>query len=193
MDQSAGSRTQISNVQMEQVKGTIKHHLEKHKFFDGLKSAVAKDPKLNKLDRNLIIEKLKSEGVLNEILNQIPSRRKPMNAAAAGATNVSASESGSNKLPLVAPSQRRMMQAQDLDPNKRYMSCTVLRGNAFVDFVNVRPDEQMSVTVSFLKNRYSTSIVQCSSDPVFDETFMFEFVGDNEEVKFDPSMLLKLN
>ena len=54
---------------MEQVKGTIKQHLEKHKFFDGLKSAVAKDPKLNKLDRNLIIEKLKSEGVLNEILN----------------------------------------------------------------------------------------------------------------------------
>ena len=73
------------------------------------------------------------------------------------------------------------------------MSCTVLRGNAFVDFVNVRPDEQMSVTVSFLKNRFSTQIVQCSSDPVFDETFMMEFVGDNEEVKFDPTMLLKLN
>ena len=32
-----------------------------------------------------------------------------------------------------------------------------------------------------------------SSDPIFDETFMFEFVGDNEEVKFDPTMLLKLN
>ena len=36
------------------------------------------------------------------------------------------------------------------------MSVTVLRGNAFVDFVNVRPDEQLSVTVSFLKNRFST-------------------------------------
>jgi hypothetical protein len=55
-------------MQMEQVKGVIKTHLEKHKFFDGLRSAVAKDPKLNKLDRNQIIEKLKSEGVLNEIL-----------------------------------------------------------------------------------------------------------------------------
>lgn len=73
------------------------------------------------------------------------------------------------------------------------MSCTVLRGNAFVDFVNVRPDESLSVTVSFLKNRYSTQVVQCSSDPIFDETFMFEFVGDNEEIKFDPAMLLKLN
>ena len=36
-------------------------------------------------------------------------------------------------------------------------------------------------------------MVQCTSDPVFDETFLFEFVGDNEEVKFDPTMLLKLN
>ena len=86
-----------------------------------------------------------------------------------------------------------MNNSQDLDPNKRYMSCTVLRGNAFVDFVNVRPDEQMSITVSFLKNRFSTQMVQCTSDPVFDETFPFEFVGDNEEVKFDPTMLLKLN
>ena len=86
-----------------------------------------------------------------------------------------------------------MNNSQDLDPKKRYMSCTVLRGNAFVDFVNVRPDEQMSITVSFLKNRFSTQMVQCTSDPVFDETFLFEFVGDNEEVKFDPTMLLKLN
>jgi len=54
---------------MEQVKGVIKEHLEKHKFFDSLKSAVAKDPKLTKLDRGQIIEKLKSEGVLNEIIN----------------------------------------------------------------------------------------------------------------------------
>ena len=105
------SRPQISNVQMEQVKGTIKHHLEKHKFFDGLKSAVAKDPKLNKLDRNLIIEKLKSEGVLNEILNQLPSKRKPMSAAAGGATNINMSGTsdshtniGRSGLPTVAPS-----------------------------------------------------------------------------------------
>ena len=60
---------------MEQVKGTIREHLEKHKFIDSLKSAVAKDPKLNKLDRNQVIEKLKSEGVLNEILNSIPTNK----------------------------------------------------------------------------------------------------------------------
>ena len=69
------SKPTITNVQMEQVKGTIREHLEKNKFMDSLKSAVAKDPKLNKLDRNQIIEKLKSEGVLNDILNQIPTTK----------------------------------------------------------------------------------------------------------------------
>ena len=69
------SKPTITNVQMEAVKGTIIDHLEKNKFMDSLKSAVAKDPKLNKLDRNQIIEKLKSEGVLNDILNQIPTTK----------------------------------------------------------------------------------------------------------------------
>ena len=134
--------------------------------------------------------------MLNEILNQIPTKRKSLNTGGAGATisnSVSASDSAQKGLPTVVPSQRRMVGSQELDPNKRYMSCSVVRGNAFVDFVNVRPDEQISVTVSFLKNRFSTQIVTASSDPIFDETFMFEFVGDNEEVKFDPTMLLKLN
>jgi hypothetical protein len=63
-------------VQMEQVKGVVKEHLEKHKFFDSLKSAVAKDPKLTKLDRGQIIEKLKSEGMLNEIIAQLPTNKK---------------------------------------------------------------------------------------------------------------------
>ena len=85
------------------------------------------------------------------------------------------------------------MERSGLDPNKRYLSCTVVKGNAFVDFVNVRPDEDISISVSFLKNRYTTRMVQCSTDPVFDETFLFEFVGDNEEVKFDASMLVKFN
>jgi hypothetical protein len=62
---------------MDHVKGVVREHLEKHKFFDSLKSAVAKDPKLNKLDRNQIIEKLKSEGVLNEIISQLPMNKKP--------------------------------------------------------------------------------------------------------------------
>lgn len=61
---------------MEQVRGVVKEHLEKHKFFDSLKSAVAKDPKLTKLDRGQIIEKLKSEGMLSEIISQLPINKK---------------------------------------------------------------------------------------------------------------------
>lgn len=61
---------------MEQVKSVVKEHLEKHKFFDSLKSAVAKDPKLTKLDRGQIIEKLKSEGMLNDIIAQLPTNKK---------------------------------------------------------------------------------------------------------------------
>ncbi len=61
---------------MEQVREVVKDHLEKHKFFDSLKSAVAKDPKLMKLDRSQIIEKLKSEGMLNEIISSLPINKK---------------------------------------------------------------------------------------------------------------------
>ena len=53
----------------------IKDHLEKSKFFDTLKSAVAKDPKLASVDRNYIVEKLKQEGILNDILQQIPVKK----------------------------------------------------------------------------------------------------------------------
>ena len=42
----------ITGAQMEQVKTLVKDHLEKHKFFDTIKSAVAKDPSLAKLDKN---------------------------------------------------------------------------------------------------------------------------------------------
>ena len=58
---------------MDQVKNVVKDHLEKHKFFDTLKSAVAKDPKLAKVDRAQVMERLKSEGILNEIISQLPT------------------------------------------------------------------------------------------------------------------------
>lgn len=50
----------------------------------------------------------------------------------------------------------------------------------------------MSVSVSFLKARYHTKIVQCSTDPVFEDSFLFEFEGDDPKIRFDASMLLKL-
>jgi hypothetical protein len=73
------------------------------------------------------------------------------------------------------------------------MSCRVVQGKAFVDFVNPRDDEFLTITVSFLKSRYHTKSVPVSTDPNFDENFIFEFVGENDKITFDPSMLLKLN
>jgi hypothetical protein len=174
---------------MEQVKGVVKDHLEKHKFFESLKSAMSKDPKLVKLDRGQIIEKLKSEGVLSEIISQLPLNKK---SSVQTANTISQSNGGQA---TVAASKRPRASAihDDVDPNKRYMSLTLVKGSAFADFVNVRPDESVSVAVSFLKNRYHTRMVQCSTDPVFDETFLFEFVGENDNIKFDAATLLKLN
>lgn len=128
---------------MEQVREVVKDHLEKHKFFDSLKSAVAKDPKLMKLDRSQIIEKLKSEGMLNEIIASLPINKK---------TAVQKAQGGQ----VTATKRPKEVFDQVLDPNKRYLSCTVVKGSAFVDFVNVRTDESVSIAISFLKNRYHT-------------------------------------
>ena len=67
----------------------IKDHLEKHKFFDTIKSAVSKDPNLGKLDRNQIIEKLKTEGILGDIISTLPSKKTGARATA----DLSASDS----------------------------------------------------------------------------------------------------
>lgn len=165
---------------MEQVRELVKDHLEKHKFFDSLKSAVSKDPKLMKLDRQQIIEKLRSEGMLNEIIASLPVNKK-------------SSVQKAQISQVIATKRPKEIIDQGLDPNKRYLSCSVVKGSAFVDFVNVRTDESVSIAISFLKNRYHTKQVLCSTDPVFDESFLFEFVGDNEQIKFDAATLLKLN
>ena len=72
MQQKDGSKQTASPAQMEAVKGVLKEHLEKNKFFDQIKSEMQKNPKTHKLDKNVIIEKLRSEGVLNEIISQLP-------------------------------------------------------------------------------------------------------------------------
>ena len=110
---------------MEQVKSLIKDHLEKNKFFDSLKSAVSKDPKLGNIDRNVIIEKLKSEGVLSDILNQIPIK-KPSN------TQINQSDSfgkqSFDQRPGVTTTNKtkRSINTEHLDPHKRYLSCRVV-------------------------------------------------------------------
>jgi len=65
-----------SSQQLDQVKSLIRDHLEKSKFFETLKQAVAKDSRLASLDKNTLIEKIKSEGILNDILQTIPVQAK---------------------------------------------------------------------------------------------------------------------
>ena len=80
-----------------------------------------------------------------------------------------------------------------LDKDKRYLSVNVVHGAAFVDYVSARDDEEISVAVSFLKNRYTTKKVQAYSEFNIGETFIFEIEGNYEQAKFDSSLLLKLN
>ena len=88
------------------MRHVIKDHLEKHKFFDSLKSAVAKDPKLAKIDRHQVIDKLKQEGILNDIISDLP-----VNKRGAGNISGSGSLSVSDSTPKmhVAPSRRKAM------------------------------------------------------------------------------------
>lgn len=53
------------------------------------------------------------------------------------------------------PGKRKVIK-DGLDPNKRYISCNIIKGSAFVDFVNVRQDEHLQIAVSFLKSRCTT-------------------------------------
>ena len=80
-----------------------------------------------------------------------------------------------------------------LDPSKRYLSCHVTHGKAFVDFVNPRDDEMISVAVSFLKNRFHTKKVRAGCEFTLNENFVFEFEGDAANTKFDSQLLLRLN
>ena len=48
----------------------------------------------------------------------------------------------SSGVPVYTASKRKA-QKEGLDPNKRYLSCNVIKGSAFVDFVNVRQDEHI--------------------------------------------------
>ena len=59
--------------------------------------------------------------------------------------------------------------------------------------MNPRDDEHISVAISFLKNRYHTKRVRAGVEFTFNETFVFEFEGDQANSKFDASLLLKLN
>jgi hypothetical protein len=125
---------------------------------------------------------------LSDILASIPHKKS---AASVSQSQSDSQPKTSSGMPIYTAS-RRKAQKDGLDPNKRYLSVNVIKGSAFVDFVNVRQDEHIQIAVSFLKTRVMTQKAGCSTDPVFDETFVFDMQGE-EEMKFDAAMLLKLN
>lgn len=53
------------------MKSIIQEQLEKTKSFEAIKAALSKDPNLAKVDRSQIIEALKKEGVLEDIINNL--------------------------------------------------------------------------------------------------------------------------
>ena len=54
------------------MKAQLRDHMENHKFFDTIKSALGKNPELSKLDKEKIIEKLKAEGVMDDLISSLP-------------------------------------------------------------------------------------------------------------------------
>lgn len=121
-------------------------------------------------------------------------------AEEAAAASVSAS--GSGKVPggttttvrrSSAERLQRGLKAPPLDPTRRYLSCNLAHGKAFVDFVNPRDDDMISIAVSFMKARYHTKKVRAGVEFAFNETFIFEFEGADERGVYDPALLLKLS
>lgn len=95
--------------------------------------------------------------------------------------------------PVKTTGKKSFKNTKALDPNKRYLSCNLASGRALVDFINPRDDEYISIAVSFLKNRFHTRHQKAACEVNFDETFIFEFEGENGSSKFDSSLMLKLN
>ena len=194
------NENQMSSMNTKQQ---IKDVMDNHKYFDTIKSQLAKNPdKLDKMDKAMLIEKLKSEGILDDIVNSLPM--KNTGAKAAQPIDVSGSDSlghqqRDNSLGRGSVGGRRRTSSlvkdglNRLDKDKRYLSVNVVHGVAFVDFVNPRDDEEISIAVSFLKNRYMTKKVQANCEFNLGETFIFELEGDFAPKAFDASLLLKLN
>lgn len=60
-----------TNIDSAQLKNVVKEHLEKNNFLDKFKLALQKDPRLASLDKQQIIDKIKKEGIFNDILSQL--------------------------------------------------------------------------------------------------------------------------
>ena len=72
------------------------------------------------------------------------------------------------------------------EPNKRYLLLKLQYGKAFLDFAaEIDSPTTLQIHISFLRQRFSSRKVQCTVDPVFDESFLLSFSapdGSNVEL-----------
>lgn len=146
----------------DKARDLIKTHIENSKVMDTIKDYISKDKNLSIEDKQTLMKKLKAEGILSHVLRSIPvSKINPDRKVIAG-------------LGVKNTTGREIVHKELLDKNKKYVICKINKGASFVDFVSPKEDEYLKVSVSFLDQRYSSSPIPATTDPVFDLTVSFE-------------------
>ena len=72
---------------------------------------------------------------------------------------------------------------------KPMLECRFVRGTGFVRFEDSKPEDYLSIVISFLRNRYHSRKIPTAVDFEIDETFCFEFEGIESNFM---TLLLKL-
>lgn len=159
---------------LKELRDVIRQHLDNSKLVDSIKDEISKDQGIQIKDKNAVLQKLKSDGVLSHILGELQKKRTGRGKSIIGGYEVS--RAGGHII------ENREL----LDPTKRYLVAKVMRGSAFTDFIEPRNDEYLSLSISFLNQRYNSSPVTCSTEPVFDLTIHFEIPSN-----YDTHTMLK--
>lgn len=122
------------------------------------------------------MKKLKDDGVLNNVLGELQKKMTGRGKSIIGGYEISKAAT-------------RYAEHKDmLDPNRRYMITKVYRGSGFADYIEPRSDEFLSLSISYLNQRYSSAPVTCWTDPIFDLTVHFEIPE-----AYDAHTMLKKN
>jgi len=124
---------------IKELRETIKNHLDNSKLLDTIKDKMNLDEKS--------IAKLKDEGLLNQVLGELQQKLSGKGKSIIGGYEISKA------------SNRYAEHKDKLDPNRRYMIIKCYRGSAFVDYIEPRSDEYLTLSISYLNQRYSSSPV----------------------------------
>ncbi len=154
------------------------------------------------------MDKLRSDGILNDILQTIPVQTKrPLTGVGNGTPleqqsvkshlNESKRLEAKSATSLAAKLAGRAQPAYHIEPNRRYLSIRLVSVRAMVDFINPKEDEFIYCSISFLKQRFQTQAVAAAAELIFNDdegSFLFD-IDDvtSRSAMIDPAMLLKLN